>query len=70
MVLTLNGNRYYRTAEACKQAGISKITYLRWVREEKIMDVALRDRRGWRLFTEEDISKLMAETNRTSEVPK
>jgi excisionase family DNA binding protein len=68
--LTINGTQYYRTAEACKLAGISKITYLRWVREGQISDVVYRDRRGWRLFTEDDLSRLMAETGRVDEVSK
>ena len=68
MSMTIDSNRYYRTAEACKLAGISKITYQRWIREGQIPDVALRDRRGWRLFTEDDLLKLKTEANRTSEV--
>ena len=32
MPFNMKGATYYRTAEACQMAGISKNTYLRWVR--------------------------------------
>jgi len=62
MTIKLNGERYYWTAEACRTAGISKNTFLRWVRDGTLADVAYRDRRGWRLFTEDDITRIKAET--------
>ena len=64
MPVRLNGKSYYRTAEACLMAGTSKNTFLRWVREELLADVERRDRRGWRLFSEEYVSSLRAEVNR------
>ena len=70
MSLTINSNKYYRTAEACRLAGISKMSYLRWVRQGQIPDVSLRDRRGWRLFSEDDLLRLELEANRISEVCK
>ena len=65
MTIEIGGRIYYRTAEVCEMAGISKNTYLRWVRDGIFMDVVQRDRRGWRLFTEEDLSRLKAESNKT-----
>lgn len=47
----------YRTDEAAQRIGCSRSTLLRWFREGKVADVA-RDRRGWRVFTEEDISRI------------
>ena len=47
-------------------AGISKNTFLRWVRNGVFTDVTQRDRRGWRLFTGEDLERLKAEANKTS----
>jgi len=64
MPVTINGQTYYRTAEACQMAGISKNTFFRWVREGSFADAQNRDRRGWRLFTEGDIDRLKAEVNR------
>jgi len=64
MPVRLNGKSYYRTAEACLMAGTSKNTFLRWAREGLFADVEHRDRRGWRLFTEDDISRLKGEVHR------
>lgn len=63
MPTTLNGETYYRTAEACQIAGVSKNTFLRWVRGGSFADVEHKDRRGWRLFTEDDLNRLKAEVN-------
>ena len=68
MTISINGSRYFRTAEACAKAGISKNTFLRWVREGVFKDVKHRDRRGWRLFTAEEMENLRREANKTSHV--
>ncbi len=57
-------NRLY-TAEAAKQAGISKATLLRWLKEGKVPEVA-RDVRGWRVFTEEEVDKIREYANKIS----
>jgi predicted site-specific integrase-resolvase len=62
----LGGQRYYQTSEACHIAGISRNTFLRWVKDGLFMDVKQRDRHGWRLFTEEDLNRLVIEVNRVS----
>jgi hypothetical protein len=36
------------------------------VRDGVFTDVLHRDRRGWRLFTEEDLQRLKKEVNKTS----
>ncbi|MFW6056460.1 MAG: MerR family transcriptional regulator [Chloroflexota bacterium] len=58
MPITIRDNVYYRTAEACKLAGISKNTFFRWLRSGDCDDVATTDRHGWRLFTEGDVRRL------------
>jgi DNA-binding transcriptional MerR regulator len=58
MPVSLNGNKFYLTAEACEKAGTSKNTFLRWVREGTFDDVRLRNRNGWRLFTDNDLKRL------------
>jgi len=60
----MNGTVYYQTNEACRVAGISRATYFRWLKEGTIQDVKHKDRRGWRLFTEEDIDKLRQEAQK------
>jgi excisionase family DNA binding protein len=57
MVVEINGQTYYRTAEICQQVEISRATLYRWLRAG-ILEKAYKDRRGWRLFTYEDLKKL------------
>ena len=70
MPIKLNRQTYYSTAEACRIAGTSKNTFLRWVRNGSFVDVEHRDRRGWRLFTEDDLDRLKAEVNKVTRVKK
>jgi predicted site-specific integrase-resolvase len=44
--------------------GISRTTLLRWLRQGNLKLPDYRDRRRWRLFTEEDIDRLNLEANR------
>ena len=57
------GQRFYRVSEACSAAGISRPTFLRWVREGVYADVSRRDWRGWRLFSDEDVQRLKTRVN-------
>jgi excisionase family DNA binding protein len=67
MPVILNNKGYYRTEEACTMAGVSRSTFLRWVRQGIFDDVAYRDRNGWRLFTEEDLKRLKAKAHQIIE---
>ena len=62
MPIAFNGQTYYRTSEVCQMAGISKATLFRWLNEGILDDTLHKDRRGWRLFTEDDITRIKAET--------
>lgn len=64
MAIRINGQTYYRTSEACKRAGISKATLFRWVKVGILEDTMRRDRKGWRLFTEDDIKRIKSEATR------
>ena len=64
MSVTINGQTYYRTAEVCRMVGISRSTLFRWLKEDIFSESVCRDRRGWRLFTEDGINKFRAEANR------
>jgi len=66
MPVTLSGQKYYRTAEVCEIVGISRTTLFRWLTEGTFSEPEYRDRRGWRLFTEEEVSKMETEANRIS----
>ena len=63
MPVEINGQTYYRTSEACQKARVSRATLFRWLREG-VLKKSYRDRRGWRLFTEDDLRSLSAEANR------
>lgn len=62
----IKGQIYYRTAEACDKAGISKATLFRWIKEGILHDVGLKDRNGWRLFSEKDVTKIRSEATKIS----
>jgi len=64
MSVNMRGQTYYRTAEVCAMAGISRSTLLRWLRRGILEDVSHRDRRGWRLFTESDVSRITNESHK------
>lgn len=60
MSIEINGQVYYRTAEACHRTGISRATLFRWLKAG-ILKETHRDRRGWRIFTEHDLDLLRQE---------
>ena len=58
MSLVINGQTYYRTAEAFRMIGVSRNTLYRWLQKGILNGVEHRDSRGWRLFTQEEIEEL------------
>ena len=64
MTVKINGRIYYRTAEVCQMVGIGKSTLFRWIRQNVVKDAEYRDRKGWRLFTEDELLSLKSETNK------
>ncbi len=69
MPVEIEGKQFYRTNEALKFIGISKATWFRWLKEQKVADVRHKDVRGWRLFTSEDIDRLRRYANTINVVP-
>ena len=59
----INGKRYYETTEVCESVGISRPTLSRWLKRG-LLPAVFRDRRGWKLFTREDLDKIRAEANK------
>ena len=59
-----NDRKYYRTSEVYRMVGISRNTLFNWLQRGVLGDKELRDRRGWRLFTEADIEALKNEAGR------
>jgi len=64
MPVKMNGRVYYRTAEVCELVGIGKSTLFRWIRQNIVKDAEYRDRKGWRLFAEDELCNLKLETNK------
>jgi len=64
MATAIDSVTHYKTGEVCQIAGISKSTLFRWFKEDIVKEVESRDRRGWRLFTEDDLGRLKAEANK------
>ena len=67
MPVTINGQTYYRTSEVYRMVSISRTTLFRWLKQGILNETELRDRRGWRLFTEDEINEIKAEANRILE---
>jgi len=63
MPIEINNQTYYRTSETCMKTGISRATLFRWLKAG-LLKKSYRDRRGWRLFTEDDLNEIRAEANR------
>jgi adenine-specific DNA-methyltransferase len=63
MPIEINGHTYYRTSEACTKTSVSRATLFRWLKTG-VLRRTRRDRRGWRLFTEDDIKEIQAEARR------
>jgi predicted site-specific integrase-resolvase len=67
MTVKVDGRVYYRTAEVCRIVGISRATLFRWLKEDVFKEAKHRDRRGWRLFTEDEVERLRAEANQVND---
>jgi excisionase family DNA binding protein len=68
MPVTIDGQTYYRTAEAYRMLGISRNTLYRWLHKGILGEIEFRDSRGWRLFTRDEIDKLSAAINRVTKI--
>jgi DNA-binding transcriptional MerR regulator len=67
VAVKINGQIYYRTLEACQMAGVSRATLFRWLKAGVLEDAMPRDRKGWRLFTEDDIARIKSEATRLTQ---
>jgi predicted site-specific integrase-resolvase len=59
----IQGKIYYETGEVCQKVGVSRQTLNRWLKSGFLPSIC-RDRKGWRLFTEEDINAIERESKR------
>jgi hypothetical protein len=51
--------RFYSIAAAARQIGVSAITLKRWLLKKKV-DEVVRNRNGWRVFSDADIRRIKA----------
>ena len=54
----MSKKKNYSASEICKKVGISKNTLFRW-EKEGIIPQAKKDWRGWRVFDDEDLNKVL-----------
>ena len=66
MPLVLDEQTYYRTSEVYRLAGISRSTLFRWFKEGIASEPRYLDRRGWRLFTGEEVDGLRTLVNQVN----
>lgn len=52
-----SGKKVVKLQDAAKIVGVSPITLRRWLLSGKVPEVP-RDRNGWRLFSQNDISRI------------
>jgi predicted site-specific integrase-resolvase len=64
MPLVLNGRTIFTIGEALEQAGISRATYFRWIKQGRIRDAEYRDRNGRRVMTPEEVEALRSYSQR------
>jgi hypothetical protein len=64
MPRSINGQKYYRTAEVCKMVGVSRNTLFSLAEKLVFRDAERRDSRGWRLFTEADVLTMKGHVDR------
>jgi predicted site-specific integrase-resolvase len=63
MSRVINENKYFTMIEVCRAAGISRSTLIRWLRKGSLPHDLPRDKRGWRLFNENDLIQIKKEAN-------
>jgi len=66
MPIEIDGKVYYRMQEAYREANIGRSTLLRWLKRG-VIEEPIRDRRGWRIFSKEDLERIKSEIKRISE---
>lgn len=54
----------YTTKDILKKIGISRNTLFLWFKSGKVVDVSQRDRNNNRIYTDEDISRIIAFKNK------
>jgi predicted DNA-binding transcriptional regulator AlpA len=61
----MNEDKRLRAAQVARLAGVSKQTLVRWITAHKIPE-PIRDRNGWRFWTEAETLAVLEFANRTT----
>jgi len=61
MAVVIGGKIRYLLLEVCRETGISRSTLLRWLKRGVIAE-PIRDRRGWRIFSRENLETIRKES--------
>jgi DNA-binding transcriptional MerR regulator len=69
LTIEIDGKNYHWIMDVCRNVGVSRSTLLRWLNQGIIRE-PLRDRRGYRIFSESDVVEIRAEAERTGESTK
>ena len=70
MPVNIDGQTFFRPAEVCAMAGVSRSTLHRWIREGVVPDTEYKDRNGWRLFSKKEVDRIKTEANKISGLDK
>ena len=65
MPIEIKSQTYYTSSEVSVMIGISRGSLIRWIKSGTIEDAKIRNRNGWRLFSEAEIKKIKAEAQKT-----
>jgi hypothetical protein len=63
MSRVISEEKYYTMIDVCRAAGISRSTLSRWLKKGSLPHNLPRDKRGWRLFREDDLIQIKEEAN-------
>lgn len=58
----------WSTSQVASRAGVHRDTLLRWLRQGLVKEPA-RDRRGWRIFSDQDVHAIIAFSHSSGEIP-
>jgi len=55
----MNSKTLYTTSQVAAEAGISRDTLLRWLKDRKVPEPG-KDRNGWRAFTKQEMNHVVS----------
>lgn len=65
----MSPNKFYSTTAVAAEAGISRDTLLRWLKQKKVPEPS-RNRNGWRIFTADELKAVVRFANKVTPSPR